>query len=136
MAALLADTSAWIEYLRGTGSDADRALTDALKSGQLVAVAGVIAAEVLAGARDDAHAADLSVLLAGCSALEPVYPQTYQHAAALYRRCRGSGRTVRGTVDCLVAALAIEHGVEVLGVDRDLATLRDVCGLRLWGDRR
>lgn len=67
----------------------------------------------------------------GCRVAEPMFPETYEHAAALYARCRQAGRTVRGTVDCLVAAVALEHGLAVLGSDRDLRTLHDVCGLAL-----
>jgi len=36
-----------------------------------------------------------------------------------------------GTRDCLIAAIALEHNVEVLAHDRDFETLSDVCGLRL-----
>lgn len=36
-------------------------------------------------------------------------------------------------VDCLVAAIALEHGLAVLGSDRDLRTLHEVCGLELVG---
>ena len=63
--------------------------------------------------------------------MEPVLPETYEHAAALYARWRHAGRTVRGTVDCFVAAVALEHDLAVLGVDRDLLTLHDVRGVRL-----
>ena len=47
------------------------------------------------------------------------------------RHCRAVGRAVRGTLDCLIAAIAIERNVEVLAHDRDFETLSDVCGLRL-----
>ena len=89
--------------------------------------------EVLQGARSEAQASELRRLLTSCMVVEPVYPETYEHAAALYTRCRSAGQAVRGTVDCLVAAVALEHGLHVLGVDRDLRALRDVCGLALLG---
>jgi predicted nucleic acid-binding protein len=92
---------------------------------------GVVLQEVLQGTRSAAQANDLRRLLAACTVVEPVFPETYEHAASLYTRCRRAGRSVRGTVDCLVAALALEHGLAVLGVDHDLLTLRDVCGLAL-----
>lgn len=84
--------------------------------------------EVLQGAGSAAQADDLRGLLAACVVVEPVFPETYEHAATLFGRCRREGRTVRGTVDCLVA---LEHGLAILGVDRDLRTLRDVCGVSL-----
>lgn len=127
----LADTSAWIEYLRATGSAVDRALTRALRESEPVAVTGIVIQEVLAGSRSDAQASEVRRLLAACPVLEPVYPVTYEHAAGLYRRCRAAGRAVRGTVDCLIAAVALEHRVPVLARDRDIAKLHDICGLAL-----
>jgi predicted nucleic acid-binding protein len=128
---MLVDTSAWIEWLRATGSRTDQILTLAPERGDPLFTTGVVAQEILQGARDERHAAELQRLLATCLWFEPVYPETYQHAATLFRRCRAAGRAVRGTVDCLVAAIAIERNVEVLAHDRDFETLREVCGLRL-----
>lgn len=127
----LVDTSGWVELLRATGSPVDRALTGALDAGRPLWITGVVLQEVLQGARSAAHADDLRTMLAACTAVEPVFPDTYEHAAVLYKRCRHAGRSVRGTVDCLVAAVALEHGLAVLGADRDLVTLHEVCGLAL-----
>jgi predicted nucleic acid-binding protein len=127
----LVDTSAWIELLRATGSPVDRALAEALGSGRSLWLTGVVLQEVLQGARSPAQAGDLRRVLSACVVVEPVFPATYEHAAALYRRCRRAGRPVRGTIDCLVAAVALEHGLAVLGVDRDLRALHEVCGLAL-----
>jgi predicted nucleic acid-binding protein len=127
----LVDTSAWVEFLRATGSPADRALADALDASEPLWITGVVLQEVVQGAPSASHANDLRRLLAACEVVEPVFPETYEHAAALYRRCHGAGRSVRGTVDCLVAAVALEHGLMVLGAGHDLLALRDVCGLVL-----
>ena len=128
---MLVDTSAWIEWLRATGSRADGILTLALERGDSLFITGVVVQEILQGAGDERHAADLQQLLATCLWFEPVYPETYQHAASLFLRCRAAGRSLRGTADCLIAALAIERDVEVLAHDRDFETICDVCGLRL-----
>lgn len=128
----LADSSAWIEFLRATGTEADRSLSVALRDGLPVAVTGVIVQEVLQGCRGEAHARDVARLIASCLPVEPVYPESYDHAASLYRRCRAAGRTVRGTVDCLVGAVALEHRLPVLGTDRDLETLHEICSVPLW----
>jgi predicted nucleic acid-binding protein len=130
---MLVDTSAWIEWLRATGSAADDLLTAALSRGEPIFVTGVVFQEVLQGARDERQATDLGRLLATCRFVEPVFPETYDHAAALYRRCRQAGRSVRGTIDCLVAAVAVEHGLDVLAHDRDFETLGVVVGLKLIG---
>jgi predicted nucleic acid-binding protein len=128
---MLVDTSAWVEFLRGSGSAVDRALARLLDEGADLAVAGVVIQEVLQGCRDEKHASDVRRLLAACRKVEPVYPESYEHAAALYRRCRRAGHTVRGTVDCLIAAVAIEHGLALLTADRDFESLRRYAGLGL-----
>lgn len=128
---MLVDTSAWIELLRATGSAADLALTRALDEGDKVTVTGVVVQEVLQGCRNEEQASEVAKLLATCRSAEPVYPATYDHAAMLYRRCRSAGRTVRGTMDCLIAAVALEHGLDVLAHDRDFGALAAICGVRL-----
>jgi len=127
----LVDTSAWVELLRATGSPVDRVLATALDSSRPLWITGVVLQEVLQGARTAAQADELRTMLEACTVVESVFPETYRHAASLYRRCRRAGRSVRGTADCLVAAVALEHGLAVLGIDRDLLALRDVCGLAL-----
>ena len=129
---MLVDTSAWIEFLRATASPSDRALTGLLEEGGPVAVTGVVVQEVLQGCRDERQAAEVRSLLLACRIVEPVSPETFDHAAALYRRCRKAGHTVRGAVDCLVAAIALEHDLSVLAHDRDFEPLRRHCGLSLY----
>jgi predicted nucleic acid-binding protein len=58
----LIDTSAWIEFLRDTGSSTCRRVHELLDDD--VAITDAIRMEVLAGARDDAHLAQLRGLLA------------------------------------------------------------------------
>lgn len=128
---MLVDTSAWIEWLRATGSAPDRILTAAFERGEPLFITGVVVQEVLQGGRDDGTMDELRQLMRTCQRAEPIYPETYEHAADLFRRCRAAGRSVRGTVDCLIAAVALEHDVEVLAHDRDFKTLGDICHLRL-----
>jgi predicted nucleic acid-binding protein len=128
---VLVDTSAWIELFRATGSATDARLAAAFRRGDAIAVTGVVLQEVLQGCRDQPQVTAARTLLSGLVVAEAVFPATYEHAAALYRRCRAAGRTVRGTVDCLVAAVALEHRLPLLACDRDFVTLRDVCGLTL-----
>jgi len=128
---MLVDTSAWVELLRGRGSTIDQTLVRLLDEGADLAVTGVVMQEVLQGCRDEKHAADVRRLLAACRSVEPVYPESYEHAAALYRRCRGAGHTVRGTVDCLICAVAMKQGLALLTADRDFEPLRRYGGLEL-----
>ena len=117
---ILVDSSAWIEFLRDTGSTVCEAVDRLL--GQEVAVCDVISMEILAGARDESHLASLRRLLARAAMIR-TRPTDYEDAAALYRRCRRGGETVRKLVDCLIASVAIRAGAAVLHQDADFDTL-------------
>jgi predicted nucleic acid-binding protein len=125
---ILIDTSAWIEFLRGTGSPVCERV-DALLA-KNIATCDVIRMEVLAGARSDEHLQQLRQLLARATLL-PTEPIDYETAAALYRTCRRHGRTVRKLIDCLIAAIAIRADVPVLHMDSDFASLAEVTSLKL-----
>jgi hypothetical protein len=105
---ILVDTSAWVEFLRGTGSpvcDAvDRLLADD------IAICDAISMELLAGARDERQLLQLRGLLARATTL-PTTPADYESAAAMYRACRARGETVRKLIDCLIGAVAVAAAI-------------------------
>jgi len=117
---IVVDTSAWIEFLRDTGSSVCDSV-DRLLDADL-AICDAISMEILAGARDEHHLVRLRGLL-GRATMLPTRPADYDHAAALYRACRRRGETVRKLIDCLIAAVAIEADAELLHADVDFATL-------------
>jgi len=117
---ILIDTSAWVEFLRNTGSPICEEV-DRLLAGD-IAVCDAIRMEVLAGARDDAHLRSLRGLLARATVV-PTEPVDYEVAAALYRSCRRRGETVRKLIDCLIGAVAARHGAPILHADADFDTL-------------
>ncbi len=125
------DTSAWIEFTRGTGSRAHLALRALVEQGAEIAVPDAVRMEVLAGARDAAQLAALHSLLARFTHVPASSPHDHDAAADLYRRARATGRTVRSVVDCLVAAVAIRLDVPLLAQDHDFEVLAAVSPLRL-----
>jgi predicted nucleic acid-binding protein len=124
----LVDTSAWVEFLRDTGS-AVCLRVDALLEADM-ATCDPIRMEVLAGARDDRHLNDLRRLLARASAV-PVRPTDYEEAATLFRVCRRHGESVRRLIDCLIAAVAIRADIPVLHADADFEVLARHTPLRI-----
>ena len=124
---ILIDTSAWIEFLRDTGSPACEAVDRLIADDP--AICDAVAMEVLAGARNERHLAELRGLI-GRATMLPTTPADYDNAAALYRACRVSGETVRKLIDCLIGAVAIKAGAEVLHADADFAVLARHTDLR------
>ena len=117
---ILVDTSAWIEFLRNTGSTVCALVDDLLA--REVAICDAVRMEVLAGARDESHLLSLRRLLARATVL-PTRATDYEDAAALYRRCRRQGETVRKLIDCLIASVAVRAGVSILHNDGDFEVL-------------
>jgi len=117
---ILVDTSAWVEFLRDTGSSACVRVDELLAAE--IAICHPVRMEVLAGARDERHLRDLRGLLARGSIVETL-PTDYEDAAALYRSCRRQGETVRKLIDCLIAAHAIRAHLPLLHADNDFDVL-------------
>jgi predicted nucleic acid-binding protein len=128
---ILADTSAWVEYDRATGSAADRRLTELIESDGPVAVTEPVIMEVLAGARNDTREADLRRLLLRFHLYPFDTAADFDGAARIYRRCRQSGITPRGMIDCMIAAVAHRRQATLLACDSDMEHVATVIGINL-----
>lgn len=127
---ILADSSAWVEYLRGTGSPVCRRMR-ALVVPVGLAVTEMVVMEILAGARDDLEWSTLRRLLYRCELVPIDGLDDFEAAAAIYRACRGGGESVRRLTDCLIAAVAIRARLEVLHRDRDFDVIARYTDLRV-----
>ena len=77
---ILVDSSAWIEFLRATGSSAHLQLRSALEQGVELGSTDVIVMEILAGARDETDRDRLRRLLYGLEFLAVDGPADYEQA--------------------------------------------------------
>jgi predicted nucleic acid-binding protein len=119
---ILADSSAWIAFLRGSGTPSHHHVRELAGTGQLASTETILM-EVLAGARSEQHAAGVRRLLLDNEVLTLSLPDDAETAAAIYRTCRRRGTTIRKLNDCLIAAVAIRHGVPLLHEDRDFEAI-------------
>jgi predicted nucleic acid-binding protein len=128
---ILADTSAWVEFDRATGSAVDVRLTQLITDDAPIAVTEPVMMEVLAGARSDTRERDLRRLLQRFH-LHPVDPAPdFAAAARIYRQCRQNGVTPRGLIDCLIAAVAWRNGAALLAHDIDLHRVAGIVGIEM-----
>ena len=126
---LVADTSAWVEWLRRRESPADLAVDQALANDLLVLLEP-IKAELLIGARDRAEIGMLRRLLETVD-FELVYPRDdFESAIELFHTARQRGVTIRSLTDCLIAAMSIRLGLPILHHDHDFARLAPVIDLQ------
>lgn len=126
---ILADTSAWVEYDRASGSAVDHRVSELIDAGGPLCVTQPIVMEVLAGARNEQRELDLRRLLLRFELLAFDAITDFDGAVAIYRRCRRGGVTPRGLVDCLIAAVAWRRGAALLAHDVDLARIARVVGI-------
>jgi predicted nucleic acid-binding protein len=130
---LLVDTSVWsLALRRDSPSDMPevRALRDALGGGEIVATTGVILQELLQGVVPERTRIQITEMFA---ALEYLTPSREDHVAAAGVRntLRSAGVQV-GTIDALIAHLAIAGGHTLLATDNDFRSASSHIGLRLW----
>src|SRR5581483_11769134 len=120
---IVVDSSAWVEFLRKTGSPAHRRLHALLEQRrEEIAVTEIVIAELLAGA-SAAAAQQLRHRLVTFPVLRLRGQLDFELAAGLYRICRERGEAVRHLTDCLVAVPAIRAGATLLQSDRDFEKL-------------
>ena len=130
---ILVDSSAWVEFLRGTGSAVNLRLRSVLEGTDPIACTDVVVMEILAGARDEADRDRLRRLLFGLEFLAVDGPADYEQAAELYRLCRRGGETPRKLNDCLIAVVAIRNDAELLCNDADFHAIARHAPLKLAG---
>jgi hypothetical protein len=131
-ATILADTSAWVELYRRTGSRVDLAMCELLGASRRVAVTEPVVMELLAVGRATRQLATVRRGLLAFRMLRVGGLETYERAAAIQRACRAQGETVRSLVDCLIAAVAIRSDVALLHNDRDFDVIARHTGLRIF----
>lgn len=120
---ILVDSSAWIEYLRATGSDVHIRVRTYRDVPDELAISEVVAMELLAGVRNEGEERVVDEIVNGVPLLPTNGLDDYRHAAALYRDCRDGGETIRRMNHCFLAAIAIRNDVAVLHRDNDFDVL-------------
>ena len=124
---VLVDTSVWIEVFR-TSTRLD---FDSLVGFDEVVTCLPVLQEVLQGFNaEPAFTKARQAMLALPIVESPLGRDVFLHAVDLYRASRRIGLTVRSSADCVIAACAIRHHLEVLHLDRDFDVLAQVSPLR------
>jgi predicted nucleic acid-binding protein len=120
---LLVDSTVWIDWMRGTDTQAVRFL-HAREAHEELALTQMIYLEVLQGVGSDRQFDETRRVLGSQAMLEPLHPvETFEAAAQLYRQARRQGLTIRKSTDCLIAAIALENDAVLVHNDRDFLAL-------------
>lgn len=131
---ILVDTSVWIDYLRQRETPATNALEEIMERSYPFGLSGIIYQEILQGAVSPEDFDRLVEYFGSQRFYHPVDPvESYAAAGALYCLCRRNGVTIRSSIDCLIAQIAIENDLSLLQSDRDFVGMQAVVSeLRLF----
>jgi len=125
---VIVDTTVWIDYLRGSANPETNWL-DVRLGREPLGITDVILCEVLQGVRDDTTAVAVERQLLQLEVFESGGAELARAAAKNYRALRRQGRTVRKTIDCLIATFCLCGGHALLHRDRDFDAFEELLHL-------
>ncbi|EDN66235.1 PilT-like protein [Beggiatoa sp. PS] len=118
----LVDSSAWIDFFRCQNLQHVTRLKSLIHQNEELAICGVIMTEILQGIRDENQYQMTKTRLDTLIFL-PMTRTTYVTAANIYRTLRNKGLTIRKSIDCMIASVALENNVFLLHNDRDFEAI-------------
>ena len=127
---IVVDSSVWIAWLNGSPHAAARKLEEDIDPLDII-VGDIALLEILQGARNDRHAADIGQRVDRFRLERMLDADLAVKSARNYRMLRGLGYTVRKVPDLIIGTFCIEHGHELLQADRDFMPMVEHLGLRL-----
>ncbi len=126
----LVDTTVWVDYLNGVKTPETDWL-DVEVERQRLGLTDLVLCEVLQGVKDEGQAIKTRRELMKFNVLLMSGVDLAIESARNYRKLRAQGRTVRKTVDCLIATFCLMNGHSLLHTDRDFHHFEQVLGLQV-----
>lgn len=123
----LVDTSVWIDYFIERKNSAVQFLEEILNNNLPYGITGFIYQEILQGVVSPQDFKNLSDYLLTQRFFHPKHAVvSYELAAKIFFACRRRGLTIRSTIDCMTAQIAVEHGLIILHNDRDFKHIKKI----------
>lgn len=121
---ILVDTSIWIDFFNAPTSPVSRRLRELIEGREALAINGLIEMEILQGIRSDQKMYLVARMLKPYQYFPEVPRSWLERAAEIFRVCRRKGHTVRKSIDCIIAASALENGLTLMHKDRDFRSIQ------------
>jgi predicted nucleic acid-binding protein len=125
---IIVDTTVWVDYFRGASTPHADWLNVNL-SRERLGLTDMILCEVLQGIPDERSFRSVRRELLTCEVFEMGGVELAVATAENYRALRSAGRTVRRTIDCLIATFCLLEGHQLLHNDRDYDPFEETLGL-------
>lgn len=127
---VIIDTTVWVDYPNGrTTPEVDWFEREAGR--QRLGLLDLMVCEILQGLSTDAEAARVARYLRRFAIVETGGLQLAEAAARNYRLLRRHGRTVRKTIDCLIATVCLDQGHALLHCDRGFKAFEEFLDLQV-----
>lgn len=126
---ILVDTGVWIDFFRGRDTPYRSILHELIAGDEDLCLTGIILTEILQGIKDDKTNRETREYLLEFPVYNPSGITTYIEAANIYRQCTKKGKTIRKTLDCLIAAVAIENDLTLFHNDADFDRIAQCAAL-------
>jgi predicted nucleic acid-binding protein len=127
---IIVDTTVWVDYFRGT-RNLHVDWLEANLTRERFAVTDLILCEALQGVATESQFRTVQEELLRLAVFETGTVELAIEAATNHRRLRAAGRTVRKTIDCLIATFCLVEGHTLLHNDRDYDPFEDLLGLKV-----
>lgn len=125
---IVVDTTVWVDYLNNVAT-LETDWLDRQLARQPFALLDLMVCEILQGLSTHEEAARVLRDLRGFEIFETGGVELAVAAARNYRALRARGRTVRKTIDCLIATFCLRGGHSLLHCDRDFDPFEQLLGL-------
>jgi predicted nucleic acid-binding protein len=125
---VIVDTTVWVDYLRGARNPETEWLEIEADRRRL-GLTDLILCEVLQGVRSEQEFGQVRTELQRFALFKTGGEELAIAAATNFRIIRGKGRTVRKTIDCLIATFCMTSGHALLHRDRDFDAFEEILAL-------
>ena len=120
---ILVDTSVWVDFFRNAKNEHVFFLEESILNNKDICICGVILAEILQGIRNNTQYRKTKSYMQNLIFL-PMDSNTFVKSAEIYRFLRQQGITIRKSIDCMIAAVAVENKIPLLHNDRDFESIK------------
>ncbi|MEW6482811.1 MAG: PIN domain nuclease [bacterium] len=129
---ILVDTTVWIDFFSKKPSLYKKELHRLIEEEEDVCLLDITLAEILQGIKEDREFEKTKEHLLQFPIYSPKGIDTFIMSAQIYQLCRREGKTIRRTIDCLIAACAMEHSLFLFHNDKDFEAISEVIGLKVY----
>ena len=127
---VLVDTTVWIDFFAGQTLTHIETFKSLLEQEEDICICGIILTEVLQGIRKETEFKKTKNLFNSLIFL-PMSYSTFLQSAEIYRKLRQKGITIRKSIDCMIASVALENNISLLHNDKDFLPIERYCKLKV-----